>query len=69
MSDPRHERPQAQQHRRSGALFIALVAAIALAVVFYHRNDNDQASREPDRTGSVTSMQQPDSRPPPPPNS
>jgi hypothetical protein len=49
------------------ALFILLVALMALAVVFYHRND--QIAREPGSAGSVTSAERPDARPAPPPNS
>jgi hypothetical protein len=49
------------------ALFILLVALMAVAVVFYHRND--QIARDPGSAGSVISAERPDARPAPLPKS
>ncbi len=49
------------------AVFILLVTLMAVAVVFYHRND--QIARAPGSAGSVTSAESPTSRPAQPPRS
>jgi hypothetical protein len=58
---------QGKRTAARNALFILLVALMAVAVVFYHRND--QIARDPGSAGSVTSAESPTTRPVPPPRS